>query len=115
MILTEFRVEVALRHFGHVILVQKLARVSLLAEAAQPVFADDGAVSAQVAERTEVAAGAPALGEEVAHARHRLWEVGGGGGHTELGAELRSKELVRICLMMNIILFITVYQADQNY
>ena len=72
-ILTELSVEVALWHLCHIVLVQKLARVALLAESSEPVFADDGSVSAEVTEGAKVASRTPTLGEEVTHARHRFW------------------------------------------
>lgn len=43
-------VEVALWHLSHVILVQKLALVTLLAETAQPMLANDGAVTPHMTE-----------------------------------------------------------------
>lgn len=45
-------VEVALWHFGHVILVKELALVALLAQAAQPMLANHRAVAADVSVRT---------------------------------------------------------------
>ena len=36
--LTESRVEIALRHLGHVVLVEELTLVSLLAQASQPML-----------------------------------------------------------------------------
>lgn len=46
----ETGVEVALGHLGHIVLVQELALVTLFAEAAQPMLADYGAVTAHVTE-----------------------------------------------------------------
>lgn len=51
----EARVKIALGHLGHVVLVQELALVTLFAEATQPMLAHDGAVAADVPERTGVA------------------------------------------------------------
>lgn len=51
----EAGVEVAFRHLGHVVLVQKLALVALFAQTAQPVLAHDRAIAADVSERAGVA------------------------------------------------------------
>ena len=59
--LTELRVEVALGHLGHVVLVQELALVPLLAQPPQPVFAHDRLLAADVAERAH----APCRGRRV--------------------------------------------------
>jgi len=70
----EARVEVALGHLGHVVLVQELALVALFAESAQPVLAHDRPVAADVPEGT----GAPLVallavpGDEVADRRDGL-------------------------------------------
>ncbi len=45
----ETRIEVALRHLGHVVLVEELALVALLAEAASPVLAHYRFVAADMA------------------------------------------------------------------
>lgn len=54
----EARIEVALGHLLHVEFMEKLTLVALLAEAAQPVLADDGAIAPDVPERTHDAIGA---------------------------------------------------------
>lgn len=48
----EARIEVAFGHFGHVVFVQELALVALLAEATQPMFADNRTIAANVPKRT---------------------------------------------------------------
>lgn len=48
----ESRVEVTLRHLGHVVLMQKLTLIPLLAETAQPVLTHDGPVTSYVSKRT---------------------------------------------------------------
>jgi hypothetical protein len=51
----EARIEVAFGHFGHVVFVQKFTLVALFAQATQPMFADDRAVTADVAKGTRSA------------------------------------------------------------
>ena len=48
----KLRIEVALGHFGHVVLVQELAQIALLAEATQPVLADHRTIGFDVTIRT---------------------------------------------------------------
>lgn len=74
----EFGVEIALGHFGHIVLVQKLAVVTLFAQTTQPVFAHNSPVTAEMTKRTHVTPGAGTGGEEVTHARHRLVHAGEG-------------------------------------
>ena len=63
-------IEVAFRHLGHVILMQELALVAFLAEASQPMLADDCAVPADVPVRTLRTIPAPTgLAEELTHCR----------------------------------------------
>lgn len=59
-------IEVALRHLAHVVLVQELALVALLAQAPQPVLADDSPVALHVSEGAVRPAAAEALQVEVA-------------------------------------------------
>lgn len=46
----ESRVEIAFRHFGHIILVQELALISLFAESPQPMLAHHCSVSFEMSE-----------------------------------------------------------------
>lgn len=61
-------IEVALRHLGHVILVEELALVTLLAKTSQPVLADHGAVATDVSVRAlRPVAAASGLTEKLAY------------------------------------------------
>lgn len=61
-------IEVALRHLGHVILVEELALVTLLAKTSQPVLADHGAVATDVSVRAlRSVAAASGLTEKLAY------------------------------------------------
>lgn len=68
----ELRVEVALGHLAHVVLVQELAQVALLAEAAQPVLADHRSVGFDVSVRTGRSTFADAFQVEHADCRSRF-------------------------------------------
>ena len=65
-------VEVALRHLAHVVLVEELAVVALLAESPQPVLADDGLVAADVSKRAARPAGTRGRHVELADGGARL-------------------------------------------
>lgn len=65
--------EVADWHLGHVVLVKKLALVSLFAEMTKPVFADDGSLSLCMSEGTVAATNTRASQEELAQGCLILW------------------------------------------
>lgn len=72
----ESRVEVALRHFGHVVFMQEFALIALLAQAAKPMFTHNGAIAAYVPERARcalLAFGAIRTVEELTHSGRRFW------------------------------------------
>merc|ERR1719245_879641 len=71
-------VEVALWHLAHIVLVQELALVALLAEAAQPVLANNRLVSADVSEGAGRPPGARRRHVELAHRRAGLVHPGEG-------------------------------------
>lgn len=71
--LTEPLEEVADWHLGHVVLVKKLALVSLFAEMTKPVFADNGSLSFCMSEGTVAATNTSASQEELAQSSLVLW------------------------------------------
>lgn len=83
--LTKFGVEVALRHLGHVVLVEKLALVSLLTQSSEPVLTHHRLLSADVTERTHPPFHARCSHEELANSRSGFVHAGEG---QRLGSEL---------------------------
>ena len=70
-------VEVALRHLTHVVFVEELALVPLLAQPPEPVFADDGFVPPDVSEGTGGSSLTGRVDIELAHGSTALvhpWE-----------------------------------------
>ena len=65
--------EVADWHLGHVVLVKKLALVSLFAEMTKPVFADDGSLSLRMSEGTVAATNTRTSQEELTQGCLILW------------------------------------------
>lgn len=85
--LTKLGVEVALRHLGHVVFMEKLALVSLLAQSSEPVFTHHCFLSTDVTERTH-----PTFNTRCSH--EELTHCGAGLVHAGEGQRLRSQLLL---------------------
>lgn len=76
--LAKLGVEVAFRHLGHVVFVEKLALVSLLTQSSEPVLTHHRLLSADVTERTHPTFQTSCSHEELTHSRPGLVHAGEG-------------------------------------
>lgn len=76
--LSKLGVEVAFRHLGHVVFMEKLALVSLLAQSSEPMFTHHCLLSADVTEWTHPTFHARSSHEEFAHSRAGFVHAGEG-------------------------------------
>lgn len=76
--LTKLGVEVAFRHLGHVVFMEKLALVSLLTQSSEPVLTHHRLLSTDVTERTHPTFQTSCSHEELTHSRPGLVHAGEG-------------------------------------